>query len=415
MRRKNHVDVLCFLISPWIGFLINILTNRSETRPFIYLIFFTLFGYSFSFSFDSADSVRYAKSFAYFDNDLSYNSLLGKYRDGELRDLYRLLLFYFTSFFSKNPKVLFALAGLIYGLFSLLIFNIFVKLKNDNNNYFTFILGLIFYTYISFSQINGFRFWTGGLFLFYSMYNVIMEDKILWLLGLSITPLFHYSFIPVIPIMIVFYVALKIFKRYFFINRLLYGLFIISFILSWFLNVNSIKIDSLISEDLLDGEVGNRLKYVNSTDVAELIDKRAESSLFLSIKEYFDALKKIYIFIFFVYFRNYLVKISLLDSYFGKLHSLTLFMVSFSFIAISFPSGGRFMNLSNLFFILLFLKFYNLLEFKIIKRFILLGGLVFSFDTLFVNVLTPFLLVDIKFWIYNIFWIVLSGLDFIIK
>ena len=73
------------------------------------------------------------------------------------------------------------------------------------------------------------------------------------------------------------------------------------------------------------------------------------------------------------------------------------------------------MNLSNLFFVLLFLKFYNLLELKIIKRFILLGGLVFSFDTLFVNILTPFLLVDIKFWIYNIFWIVLSGLDFILN
>ena len=116
-----------------------------------------LFGFAISFSDPSADSYRYAESFDRFNNSFSSNSIALMYLNGELRDVYRLLVFYITSLFSDNPKVMYAFAGFIYGIFSYKSLMIFKENKGQYFDKFTIILGVIFYTYISLSNMNSFR------------------------------------------------------------------------------------------------------------------------------------------------------------------------------------------------------------------------------------------------------------------
>src|SRR5690606_40147437 len=179
-KKIAGLGIPLFFILPWLGFLLSLFDLKSKRSAFVYIAFAMLFGYAISVSNSSADSYRYAQAFAHFDNTLDYDRIVQLYRMGELRDMYRLLLFYFTSIFTNNPKVMYAFAGLVYGIFSYLSLRIFIKEYQGKWDRYVLVLALIFFTYISLSNINGFRFWTGALVLFYAVYNFIIERKNKW-------------------------------------------------------------------------------------------------------------------------------------------------------------------------------------------------------------------------------------------
>ena len=117
VRKISKMGVPLFFILPWVGFCSVLFNLRAKKSAVIFVLFAALFGFAISFSDTSADSYRYAEAFKRFDNTLDYNRILTMYRSGELRDVYRLVVFYISSMFSTNPKVMYALAGLVYGVF----------------------------------------------------------------------------------------------------------------------------------------------------------------------------------------------------------------------------------------------------------------------------------------------------------
>ncbi len=403
-----------FIFLPIAGFITSLYNVRSYSTAIVYVGFAMLFGYAFSFADPSADSFRYAQSFSRFDNRLNYDKIIFMYQTGELRDLYRLLLFYFTSTFTKNPKVMYALAGLVYGIFSYLSLRVFVKEKGKTTDIFTFVLALVFFTYISLANINGFRFWTGALIFFYSSYHFVIKRRYLWILGVMVTPLFHYGFIMVSPILIIYgfvHPLLYNQKNY---NPVLLYVFIVVFIASWFLQTNSIDLGFLGNVEALSGEVSGRISYLNSTDTAVLIDSRQQNSFFLSVQKYFNYAIKIYVFICILYLNKFSKKLKGNKKQFNSLFAFVLFFYTFAFIATSFPSGGRFLNIAHLFFLLLFVKIYGVWTGKEIKSLILWSLPVFSFHIAFTNGMLSLMILSKTFWYGNIFWIIYEGLGFYI-
>lgn len=409
--RGLGIPLLCIL--PVAGFLTSLFNIRSRSSAIVYVCFAMLFGYGISFSDTSADSYRYAQDFSHFDNTLDYNTLVKLYRVGELRDVYRLLLYYTVSVFSQNPKVMFAAAGMVFGIFSYLSLLTFVRERGNIWDRYVFVLALVFYTYISVSGINGFRFNTGALVFFYSTYNFFIYQKKVWLIGIIITPLFHYGFFLAAPILVL----------YKFIHPLLYNnkgvkpvilyLFVATFFASWFLKTNSINLDFITQTSVLSGEVGNRLDYVNSADTASRIDARKGESLFLSVQQYFHYAIKFYVFICVLFLHKLLKRMKGYKKIeYSNFFAFVLFFFSFAFLATSFPSGGRFMDLAYLFFILCLLKFYSIYRNKKIKNLILFAVLVFSFDIAFTNFMLPYLILTPTFWYGNLFWIIIEGLGF---
>ncbi|WP_107040044.1 EpsG family protein [Brumimicrobium mesophilum] len=398
-------------ILPVLGFLLSLVNLRSKTSAFVYVVFAMIFGYAISFSNTSADSYRYAQAFANFDNNISFSRITAMYQNGELRDMYRLLLFYIVSLISNNPKVLYAFAGGIYGVFSYLSLRIFVKERGarfDNN---VIILAIIFFTFISLTNINGFRFHTGSVVLFYSLYKCIIQKKIIWVIGIIITPLFHYGFIIIAPVFVLYKLSEGNFYNKKGIHPILYYTFILTFLASWVLTTNSINLGFLTQSDLISGAVGERLEYINSSEVGSLVDNRRESSFFLSVQKYFDYGIKIYVFVVVIFMYKSINKMTVNKANYTRLLAFVLFFYSIAFVASSVPSGGRFLNIAHLFMILLLGKLYAVDKGIKIKKLILWSLPVFSFSILFINIMAPILVLSPTFWYANVGWIILEGIS----
>lgn len=402
-----------FFIQPFLGFCLSLYNIRSRASAVVYIMFAMMVGYAISFSNSSADSYRYAEAFISFDNTLDYNAIVRLYREGELRDLYRLLLFYFVSIFSSNPKVMYAFAGLVYGVFSYLSLRVLVKERGSNSDPYLFFLSLIFFTYyVSLVNVNGFRFNTCALVLFYSLYNFIFQKKSIWVIGILITPLFHYGFLPVIPIFILYKLVHPIFYNKKGVKGILFFMFVLTFLASWFLETNIINIGFLSQIDLFSGAIGNRMEYLNSSEVANAMGVRKDTSLFLSVKIYFVYAVKIWVFVMILFIRKILKKMEGDKSEFTNLFAFVLFFYSLSFILSSIPSGVRFLGIAHLFMILLLVKIYVNYQGVNLKRLIVWALPVFAFDILFINILLPILILTPTFWYGNLFWIIIEGLDF---
>jgi hypothetical protein len=411
-NRIAFLGILSFVIHPITGFLLSLLNIRSKSTAIVYISFAMLFGYSISFADSSSDSSRYAEAFSNFDNTLNFDAILTMYRSGELRDLFRLLLFYFVSLFTNNPKVMYAIAGLIFGIFSYLSLRIFVKESEKKLDFFIFILAIIFYTLVSLTNINGFRFNTGAVLLFYSTYQLIIQKKNGWLIGILITPYFHYGFILIVPV----YITYKFIESFLYskenVKSILLYLFVIAFSASWFLKTNSISLGFLSNTDVISGAVANRVEFINSSDVANLVENRKENSLFLSVQKYFDFGIKIYVFFSIFLIKDLISRMTGDKTEYTKLFALVLFLYILAFIAVSFPSGARFLAIAHLFLILLLGKLYSIYQENDLKRVIILALPVFSFQIAFINFMAPSMFLSSTFWYGNLFWIIIEGWGF---
>lgn len=410
-KKLAGLGIPLFILLPWTGFLISLFDIRSKKSMFVYLAFAALFGYSISFTDSSADSYRYAQAFSRFDNTLDYYTIIALYQSGQMRDLYRTLLFYFTSIFSNNPKVMYALAGLVYGWLSYLNLRILASVYKRWDKYI-FILGLVFYTYVSLSNINGFRFWTGAMLFFYATYNFIILGKKKWAIGVLLTPLFHYGFVIIAPLLILYKFVHPFLYSKKGVSKALYSLFIFTFFASWILSTNAINLGFLSNTGLLSGAVGERISYVNSEDVGQMVERRSENSLFLSVQKYFNYAIKIYVFIAVGSIYRFIKRMNIDKTVYSNLLAFVLFFYSFSFIALSIPSGGRFFNIAHLFLLVLLAMTYQINKQKQIKTIILLAIPVFSFNIAFISGMLPILILTPAFWYGNLFWIIMEGIGF---
>lgn len=414
-KRIAKLGIPLFFLLPLGGFLTALCNIRSKASALVYIAFAALLGYAISFSNDSADSFRYAVAFTTFDNTLDYNTLLQLYRNGELRDLYRVLLFYFTSIFTNNPKVMFAFAGLVYGIFSYLILKLFVQIRGAKLDRYVFILALILFTYISLINVNGFRFNTGAVLFCYAAYKFIIERRTVWLIGILVTPLFHYGFILIAPLFIFYRFVHPFLYDQEGVRPALFYLFVASFIASWLLGTNSINLGFLTETDALSGAVGSRLSYVNNEATAELYESRKDSSFFLSVKTYFSYGIRIYIFIAILFLNKLLKRMTGTGKVeYTNFFAFILFFYSFAFIATSFPSGARFMDMAHVLFLLFMGKIYGVYKEKPMRMLILWALPVFAFNIAFVNGLLPAMILTPTFWYGNVFWTIFEGLNFYI-
>lgn len=413
INRLSGLGFLMFFIHPLSGFIISLLNFKSKASMLVYIMFAALFGYAISFNNSSADSYRYAIAFKNFDNTLDYSEIVEMYRRGELRDLYRLLLFYFTSLFTSNPKIMYAIAGLIYGVFSYFSLKIFIKETKVAVNLKSIILFVIFFTFVPITNINGFRFHTGAVILFVSIYNFWVYNRLLWIFGVLITPYFHYGFFLIIPIIITYkFISILFYDKYR-VSKNLYYLFLVVYVLSWFLKTNTIDLSFVTQSEVISGEVANRVDFINSSNVTDIVEKRKDNSLFLSVQKYFDFLIKLFVLVAIHKIRDILERNNFQDLYLNKLFTFTLLFYVFAFIAVSFPSGGRFLVFAHMFLFIVIGRIVGMCEDKFLNRLAISSIVVFSFQVLFVNIMAPIMVLDSSFWYGNLFWIIADGIDYL--
>ena len=72
-KRPSLLNLLLFVFLPFVSFILALRNLKSKVNTVVFILFCTLFGYAFTFTFDSADSYRIALVFHEFDYDSKIN------------------------------------------------------------------------------------------------------------------------------------------------------------------------------------------------------------------------------------------------------------------------------------------------------------------------------------------------------
>lgn len=414
-RQISRFSFPLFMIWPLGGFITSLFHVRSRSSAFFYVAFCMLFGYSISFQNDSADSYRYAIAFNEFSY-LSFSDIISLYKAGGFRDIYRMLLFSLVSPLTNNPKVMYAFAGLLFGIFSWKSLNIFVRERGGKWDFYMFLLTFIFFFFIGITSINGFRFWTGAIVLFYASMQFIYFRKALWIIGVLAAPLFHYSFLLFIPFILIyrFIAPLLITKKG--INKSLLISYVILFVMSFLTESNPINLGFITESDNIGGAISSRIDFINSDKVSEIYASRGESSLFVKIDRVFGMISKTFLFLFVFFLLSRLNKTpeSVREKITQQL-TFVVFLLTVGYFASMFPSGSRFLAISNKFLFFVAAQMYSLAPVKSFKRWVLLLIPVYSFSIAFNLFLLPIMILSPTFWYGNLFWIIFEGIGFAMK
>ncbi|ERM83989.1 hypothetical protein P872_01630 [Rhodonellum psychrophilum GCM71 = DSM 17998] len=305
-------------------------------------LFCLFFGLTFVINYESnADSVRYAQEFISLNEKNTSLASAGEYlfegEEGKV-DLYQPLITLFLSYFTNNPNILFAVFGLIFGIFH--VKNI-LMVVNEIPVKIGFILTLLLLTYILINpiwSINGVRMWTAAqVFIFGFLTFYLKGERIKGAIWCALSIFIHFSFL--FPITL-FFIYLFIPRR----MTALFAFFIISFFVSQ-LNLDLVK--QYMS--VLPGLFQEKIMVYTQEAVVERFMEEGESPIPLSwhvilannLLRYFIAAILIFMYVRYIYFRDQISPKIL--TFLG----LSLFFSAFANLSALIPSGSRFLIIGD--------------------------------------------------------------------
>lgn len=184
------MPLLLLFVWPFLAFLISVRKLDQKVWQIVFVLFCGLFGYCQDFSLTTSDCYRIALQFQSFDME----DIFRRYAEGQSPDLYMNLLYSLLRALTSNPKVLFAVVGLIFGyLYCQCISIVYIHLKCRNKWFWIIALSLL--CNISLIEIMGGRFYTGALLFVLSAYKWCYLKKKTWIVGIALTPFVHFGHI----------------------------------------------------------------------------------------------------------------------------------------------------------------------------------------------------------------------------
>ena len=407
-KTKIDLRILLFFIWPFGAFLTTFFSISSRRSNLIYILFTTLFGYAFSFIDTSADSYRVALVF----NEFDYRGIpfiFNDYLSGYHTDLYRYFLYSLVKGVTYNPKILFAFFGFVFGIFSYKSLRLFFNVKGLEKGISIFILCIIFIALNSVVNINGARFNTAAIICFCSVINLIAYNKKIWILGLLSTFLFHFSFLFIIPFLLLMYVFRE---RLFTKSRTstwIFILFVVTFLFSLISESNLINLN--VVSRLLPISMANKVDIYNSSDITALYADRGKT-VFHRVSNTFSYISRCYIFFFILRIKSILKNTTLKNPELQRLFNFVLMFLSVTFILSIFPSGGRFLAISTQVFFFFLIRFYVTFKSNVLQKYI--WGLLpfYAFLIAFNLFYLCIVLTSSTIWYGNLFWIIYEGIGY---
>lgn len=346
--KKN--SIIIFLLWPFFALVYALRNYKAIWAKDIIWLFVIFYGFTMTLhdvGEATMDANRYRDKFITMAaKEVSFREISATFYDAEEQslDILETIIIFTLSRVTNNPQVLFAVFGLIFGYFYsrniwYLVDRVGRKIIGEN-----ILILLAFAFIVSFSSINGFRFWTATHMFLYGVLPFLFEGKKQYLWITLLSALMHFSFIVPLAILVIYILAG---------NRILF--YFILFILTFFVKELDITaIGNFLTNNLPDIFLPKVKTYTN-TDYAEGLAADFEKVNWY-VQIYGDALKwSVTAFLVVIFFtgRKYLSKHINLKNLF----SFTLLLYSASNIISLVPSGGRFLSLSNLFAVA-FIFFY---------------------------------------------------------
>lgn len=408
LKSKIDLKIPLFIIWPFGAFLASLRNITSKSSQFIYILFTTLFGLSFSFTMESADSYRVAWVFDKYNHG-TIASTIQDYSNGSITDFYKPFAYALVESFSNNPKFIFAFFGFIFGVFSYKSLKLFFQVKGIEKSIYVSILGLVFFSLNSIVNINGARFWTAAIICLCAIINLFVHNKKIWIIPLLGTIIIHFSFLFIVPFIIFSYAL----RKNLFENKMMFNLLFLSYIFTFLI---SLLLDNSLfnfnfSSSILPQSISRKIELYNSLEVTESYEKRGET-LFHKFTKTFNFLARFYIFILILSIRkNFKIETERNKSL-RYLFAIVLFFLSIGFLLSIVPSGGRFLNIGTQLFMFFLLRYYLLNKSRFLKRYIIGFLPIYSFLIVFSVLFLGFTLTSSTIWFGNIFWIIYESINY---
>lgn len=364
-------SLVLFVLCPFVSFLTSVQNLRNKYNQIVFVLFFGLFGFCHTFKDTRADSYR---KYEYFNgySKTTINDIYNEFSDGEIKDVYEEILMNFVRSFSHNPKVMMMIVGLVGGFFYMLVVKRFLKDRLGNLTYPLVILLGFMIIESNLCVMGGLRNFTAFPIFMYSAIRLLLDKKKGWIIGLIITPLIHFAYIPVVVAAILVYlVSIP--------SKFLHYTAVTACLLSIFLSTSS------YSEML---EVG--LGFIDNESISSRVDNYGDAStedhfsqsLTTRLNRINNKISACFVAMLLIFIRknkNQLIK----TEYEEKLYNLLLFFISISFAFIAFSVvGQRYVYIAMILLYMLLLNLYQKNK-KLIKPYIYAMPLVYSIHILY--------------------------------
>ena len=228
-ERKSLISAwVFFFINPFCASIVALVNYRESFAKNIIWLFVAFYGFTMVISDEGMDANRYKDNFITLASSKTsakdFIDLL--YQEGSnYVDAAQPLITFFVSRLANDPRILFAVFGLVFGYFYSR--NIWYLLDRagpqikKSNLIFIFVFAII----IGFWQINGFRMYTAAHVFFFGAIQYLIDNKKGGIAIASLSVFFHYSFILPTTILLLFIAIPK--KAAWF-----YWIFVVSFFIS---------------------------------------------------------------------------------------------------------------------------------------------------------------------------------------
>lgn len=326
---KYIKSLVFFPLLPFVAFLQSSLNLRNVCNQIVFVLFFGLFGYCHTFEDVRADSYRkYEYFYVYQSQGISdiYNDL----STGEIKDVYEEMLFSCVKGFTDDPHIMMMIVGLIGGFFYMLVVKRFLE---DKKIGFTWPIAILLAFMVIESNIplmGGIRNFTAFPLLVYSIIKFLIDGKKSWLIGVLVTPLIHFGYLP-IALIVILLSFIKI------PNTLLHYTCVFVCIASIFLSTSSYNEILDTGLEYIDNEsISNRVENYGSDEAEEHFAQSLTTRL-IAINNKISACF-VALFLIFVR-RKYAALIK--TQYDKRLYNILLVFIAVSFSMISFSVVGQ--------------------------------------------------------------------------
>ena len=344
----NLLAILLFPIFPFLSFLIACTNLKGRANGVVFVLFYALFGFCHTFRDIRSDAFRKAEDFAaHFPESIS--DIMQRLSDGDIMDIYESILFSWLKGFTNDPHVMLLFVGLLSGFFILCIIRRVLSDYQGRYNALIYIIVLMLILLLSPVHLGGVRNITALSIFAYSAIRFLVDKKNIWLIGILITPLIHFSFI--------LFAIFAVVARFVRVNgRMLVWPIVVVCFASMFISTSSWSGVAGILESYLGND---SISYRAEMYTDEEVDIIFEQSLTTRVMRVQELLFSLYMIFTLLYFKRNWGKFKEGD-YTRRLFDLMAMFLLIGYVLISFSVvGSRYLNFGYILFYMVCLNLYR--------------------------------------------------------